>query len=67
MMPGASARRNGLQANSSDSREGTVGWFAERALRTCSKRASNALLCGSTVNAKAQLAIVYSWPQQMRV
>src|SRR5262249_2295223 len=60
---GTSARRNGFAAFSVPMVDGMVGSRAARSLSTSVARARNAALSGSTVLAKATLALVYSWPQ----
>src|SRR6516225_5161473 len=60
---GTSARRNGFAAFSAPMIDGIVGSFAARSFSTSVSRARSAALAGSTVLAKAMLALVYSWPQ----
>src|SRR5215475_3852076 len=60
---GTSARRNGFAAFSAPMVDGMVGSRAARSLSTSVARARSAALSGSTVLAKATLALVYSWPQ----
>src|SRR5262249_48609287 len=60
---GTSARRNGFAAFSAPMVDGMVGSCAARSLSTSVARARSAALSGSTVLAKATLALVYSWPQ----
>src|SRR5262249_42182229 len=60
---GLDGRKKGLVASSCLMVVGKAGFPSSASVATCAARNCNAAFSGSTVSAKRQFLLVYSWPQ----